>query len=260
MKTLDAPAERTLAALDRLPPFPPVATRLLGRLGRQDANFRQIADLVGSDAALTAQVLRVANSPLVGGWNVTSILAAITLMGIDRLSSLVVTLTLCRVIRPVSKLPALRRLFRQNLAVALLCQEEAPRFDLEPEFAYTAGLLHDLGVLALLLAFPRDYAPLLDRSTGIAELLLEERRIFDTDHMDAGALVARNWNLPDAFHPVIGTHHRPSTQPPLIILVSEAISRAEAAGFSLLDLPAAEPHLSLAEQINGLELEFGLTV
>lgn len=259
MRTLEpATAERTLAALERLPPFPPVATRLLSRLGRQDASFRQIADLVGTDAALAAQVLRMANSPLLGGWNVTSVLAAITLMGVDRLSALVVTLTLCKVIRPVAKLPALRRLFRQNLAVALLCRESAAEFDVEPETAYTAGLLHDLGALALLMAFPADYAPLLDSCPTVTALLAAERRAFDTDHMDAGALVARNWHLPEVLHPVIGTHHRPSTQPPLIVLASAAIARAEAAGFSLLDLPAAEPDLRLAEQINGLELEFGL--
>jgi HD-like signal output (HDOD) protein len=261
VRTLDpAAAERTLAALERLPPFPPVAAAVLSRLGRADTGFRAVAEQIGCDAALAAQVLRLANSPLIGGARVTSLLAATTLLGVERLSALVVTLTLCKVIRPVSRLPAVRRLFRQNLAVALLCREGAPVFDLEPDTAYTAGLLHDLGALALLLAFPRDYAPLLDGCRGIEALLRAERRAFDTDHMDAGALVARNWRLPEFLYPVIATHHRPSTQAPLLVLVGAAITRAAAAGFSLLDIPAAEPDLGLTEQINGLELEFGLVI
>ena len=61
MRTLDpAAAERTLAALERLPPFPPVAAAVLSRLGRADTGFRAVAEQIGCDAALAAQVLRLA--------------------------------------------------------------------------------------------------------------------------------------------------------------------------------------------------------
>src|SRR5262245_1761983 len=86
--------------LASVPAFPPVALRLLDLLGHDDTEVKDLVDLVSSDAAMAAQVLRMANSALFGcAAQVDSLQGAVVLLGLERLQGLAVTIATSNYLR-----------------------------------------------------------------------------------------------------------------------------------------------------------------
>lgn len=261
--------------LEHLPPFPEVTVELMRLLGRDCADFRKVAGLISQDAAMSAEVLRMANSPLYAGRNVSNALTAITLIGVDRLSSLVTTLSLHKMVAPVTKLQGFRLAFRHNLACALVCERFADSQGLSPQTAYTAGLLHDLGSLAMLVLFREAYSNALLRASSAQEFLAAERKQFGFTHTQAGFALVQLWKLPEFLELVTLDHHNPAPGSGLSGLVRVAVSTVDALGFAPFGsagptlgcpfLPGAPPQLdptqlemALTEGVNRLELEFAM--
>jgi len=151
----------------------------------------------------------VANSPLSGSWGrVSSVMHAVVMVGVERLKGLVITTALRNFAHPVLETPALLRCWRHNLACAFLCEELAAAFFLPKDTCYTAGLLHDVGRIALLAAHPSDYVAMLEaaeRERADARDL--ERQVFGLDHSEAGQWLVREWDLQDEFLEITGRHH-----------------------------------------------------
>jgi putative nucleotidyltransferase with HDIG domain len=254
-------------ALKHLPPFPPVAARVMRLLGNEDVSFSEIASLIKTDAALSGEVIRLANSPLVSARHgASTVLQALTLLGIARINGLILTLGMSSFLRKAGKSETVRRCWRHNLACAFAAKEFARTFDIGPDMAYTAGLLHDLGRLALLVTHPAEYEDLI-RTGG--DLLVMERERFGIDHCQAGAWLMTEWKLPPEFVEAARNHHNPENDASsLTMLVHVGCSVAGQIGFGItgpeVPAPGAEPLVSdelaysIAAAINALECECGL--
>jgi putative nucleotidyltransferase with HDIG domain len=243
-------------------------------LRQPEVSYREVADVLMLDAGFAAEVLRLANSAAAGcRFPTASILQALTVLGIPRVSALTAALALSRFLKPVSKLPALRACWRHNLACAIASSRLADRYNLDPDFAYTFGLLHDIGRMGMLVAFPRDYPLVVQRSAETQRCLTElEFAAFGFDHREVGGWLAEQWRLPTEVAEV-SMHHGPGGNPPspLTKLVNEACILANRIGFTLCasvggpycplpkpPMPESEFDLSIAEQVNLCEQEFGL--
>ena len=197
--------------LRKLPPFPPIATRLLRLLSDDDVSFVEVARLLRSDPALSAELLRLASSPLLGVRRIDSMMQALSFLGLERLNSLVLALSLCKFVAPASRCAALRFCWRHNLACAVLCERLARAYGKSPDAAYTAGLLHDVGRLALLVTQPVRYNDLLLKTDARPEQLCAlERDLFGVDHCEAGGLLIEQWGLPPEFREIALHHHVPN--------------------------------------------------
>jgi len=257
-------ALRVSAALKNLPPFPQVAAKVASLLATDPTAFRKIADTLQTDAALSAEVLRLANSPLMAvRYSVNSIVQALGLLGAQRLTNLVMTLGLSKFARCAGKSEAMRRLWRHNLACALAARHLAENEDGDSSEAYFAGLFHEVGRLALLVQDPARYDRALAQHEDLDQM---ERNHFDIDHHEAGAWVVEKWNLPRAFAEVALTHHDPSPQSSrLTLLVHVSCQIADQLGFSVLPVegtplelgPTDELGFSIALAINAWECEYG---
>lgn len=184
-----------------LPPFPAVARKLLGAIAQDDCSMKKISDLVGSDAAFSAEVLRLANSAMLGlRHEVVSILHAVSVLGTHRLRGLVLTVGLRDFLRSARHDDLIRRCWRHNLATALSAEWMATRCRQDKDAAYSAGLLHDVGRLALLTMHPGRYLHVLQlhKRTG-KDIVLCEREVLGQDHCEVGAQLAREWRLPSTF-------------------------------------------------------------
>lgn len=221
--------------LRKLPPFPAVAARLLRLLSREDASFLEASRLLRSDAALAAELLRLANSPLISNRPVDNILQALSFLGVERLNSLVLSLSLCKFLAPVSRYPALRLCWRHNLACAVLGERLALACGKSPDAAYTSGLLHDVGRLALLVAEPARYNEMLTTAEVMPEQLCDlERTTFGLDHCEAGGYLVDQWKLPPAFRDIAMYHHSQNSQRrSMTELVHAACSMADMLGFQV---------------------------
>ncbi len=230
-------------------------------LSRNDVSFREIAEIMKTDAALSAEVLCLANSAVGGSrYPVNSILEALAIVGTQRLAGLLMTLSLSKVLKRCGSSTTLRRSWRHSLACALAARELAPTFDCELEQAYLAGLFHDLGRLALLVLEPELYDRLIDQPNDLREL---EKESFGLDHCRAGALLIEHWKLPTIFATVALNHHEPKLDADkLTRVVHGACTVASQLGFSVRPTNGA-PDLTdklaftIAETINILECEYG---
>jgi HD-like signal output (HDOD) protein len=251
-------------ALRNLPPFSPVATKLMTLLRQENSSFKDAADLLKSDAALTAEVLRLANSPSAGlRFPTTSVLQALSVLGVNRIASLAVTLCVGRLLKPVAKLPLMRRCWRHNLATALIASEWSADYRVDGEKAYTFGLLAGLGRLALLASDPEVYSRLAERAQ-IENMPLEmlENRFYGFDHRDAGRWLVTEWRLPAELTDVLTGSPTDGPNADLALLIREAGSEANRLGFGVLEnpAPATPDNLSfeIAERVNQVEQDLGI--
>src|SRR6266850_8475445 len=168
----DASQEKRPWALQDLPPYRPVARRLMMLTARDDVPLPLVREVLCTDAAFAAEVLRLANSPLIGmRGEITSILQAVAMLGFERIKSLATTLALRAFLTNGTPSDALRGCWRHNLAAAILCERLARFVQMDRDLCYTAGLLHDIGRLALLRARSDEYERILFQDIGDVDLI-----------------------------------------------------------------------------------------
>ena len=236
--------------LHSLPVFPSVALELIDMLERADSDATAIVHLLGRDPALSAEVLHRANSARFARRRaVTDLSDAVTLLGTDQTSRIAMNAAFRGLVAPALGRPELRRCWEHSLATAIVADSLAPQFDQAPRSAYTAGLLHDIGSLALLAVYPDRYLEALTfaRREGIARHEAE-RRIFGVDHCAAGRWVVDEWRLPEGLREVILHHYdkRPFDRSMLTLIATAAALADLIQPYPILALPWSGPEEYLA--------------
>ncbi|MBZ5592860.1 MAG: HDOD domain-containing protein [Acidobacteriia bacterium] len=239
-----------LSGIKSLPPFPAVAARLLGLINDDNSGFREVSRLLMTDTALSSQVLRLANSAMFGfRQEVSTILKALCLVGTNRVRDIVVTVSLKNYMNHRDNVP-LRDCWRHSLASALWAEMLSQYCKLDKPLSYTAGILHDLGRIALIMLLPEDYASFLEATSGSeVDPRERERELFDYDHCQIGQYLAKVWNFQPALGDVIAHHHddvTPAT-PRYQALVRASCTAASMSGFHTVGPPRKwEPEMIAA--------------
>ena len=200
-----------LLAATKLHPFPTVALRLMQQIALDKVNFAEVGGLLKTDAAMSACVLRAANSPLFGvRGEIKSIPLALVTLGLDRVSLLILTSSMLRLVPGDQPTKMLRPWWRHNLATALFCKHLTGQ-DMTSEYGYMCGLMHSVGQLALFQAFPNHYGTLIaDAAAHERELAIVERTNFGVDHCELGAALLEKWNIPEEIVDAAAHHHCPA--------------------------------------------------
>jgi putative nucleotidyltransferase with HDIG domain len=230
-----------LQAIGGLPPLSAVAIQLQN-FGDEDADIRKVSNTISADPGLSADVLRMANSALFGARHtVPGVLHAIVMLGLDRVKSLVFTAAFMRFADPNRSSEAMKRCWRHSVACALIADEMAGRMHTDRDVAYTAGILHDIGRLAMLRVWPDPYGQILDRGQSGEDLLTKESAQFSVPHTEAGGYLMRRWKLPEVL--IAAAEHHHDTEAPSVRepegLIHCACSLADAIGFPALGEPSA---------------------
>jgi len=201
---------RLTAVLDdpnlELPRLPQTAHRALLLLRDENLDYRRLARLVAHDPAVAAQFLRVANSAAYGGVRKAKNLeVAFSRLGHRKIRSTVIATGVKGLTLQVGGAERTRgeEIWRRSLASAAILGQMAGRFHLHAEEMFLIGLLHDLGMLAVLRVlhdYERQHAREIPRS-------LFDRLSLDW-HEPLGQHLAHAWNLPDPLPELIGDHHR----------------------------------------------------
>ena len=207
------PAKRVVS-LAKIPAFPAVVLRVLEVVSEDEPDLIRLVREINSDATLSAQVLRLANSPLFAfSGQISSVQHAVSALGIEQIQSLVVSVATANYSKAAFRSESLRRCWRHTVASAVVCREIARAAAQPPEESYSLGLLHDVGRLGLLAAWPDDYSRILEQAGREGRSLLElERELFDMDHCEVGGQLAAQWKLPPQFVAVAGHHHTPQQE------------------------------------------------
>jgi HD-like signal output (HDOD) protein len=256
--------------IGRLPAFSPIALRLMAIIFDEDVSFKEVARLISLDPAISAQVLKLANSGFYGRRSsVHSILNAIALVGIKTLSGIVVTAAIWKAL-PRQRSPFLTDWWRHSVASALISAQEAKQ-SMNTDSAYTASLLHGLGQLALAQYAPdRYYAILTAASSSGNDLLESERESFGADHAELAARILQHWKIPPVIQEAVASHHVADCSHKLAGAVRTGCIAAEYMGFGKCgnhgliasgELPAPVAQMietrhfldGLAQRLNGIE-------
>ncbi len=193
----------------RLPPFPLVAVRVLQLTNNENVQLHQLSELVSSDAAFASEVLTIANSLVYAPrYPASTILQAIAVLGANHLQGMCLTVGVRSYLGKSLSLPLIRNAWRHNLACAMIARDLAAAGFMDKDTAYTSGVLHDVGRLALAVIRPAEYASLLDKHQGIgASILPLEAELFGCDHCEAGKHLIGDWKLPTEFEAIVADHH-----------------------------------------------------
>jgi putative nucleotidyltransferase with HDIG domain len=235
--------KRTPWALDDLPPFPWVAKRLMATVSKEDVDIHEVGKLIAAEPVFATRVLQLANSPLFAlERQVRTISHAIILLGLDRVKAITFTRALEDFVTPALSIKALRVCWQNSLVVALLSEKLARAARMDADFAYVAGLLRDIGRLALLVKYPEPYSNLLAVSGEQQfDLMMMEKELFDIDHCEAGAWLMEQLPFPADLADIIVHHHDQLDHDSfrMVHLVQCADRLADALGFGVLaGLPA----------------------
>ena len=198
----------------KLPPLPGSVVRILDLIQDPDIATRILADEVGHDPALTARILRLANSPIYFlQRKVTSIQQAINVIGVKSLyDMLMISVAADSFSYELRNSIAGRIIWEHSLAVALCARDLSMKMGLRgSEEVFICGLLHDIGKLMLLHVEPDKYSNILE-ITSEEEMLSWEVETFGYDHSEIAAIIARAWKLPDDIGRTILNHHNASSE------------------------------------------------
>ncbi len=196
--------------LERVPPFPRAAREAIEVLDSEHYEIGKIAPVLESDPALAARVLRVANSPFYGlSGQIAAVRDACIVLGQHTLRNLVMA---AAIIEAFKDLPSSGihyvDMWRHCLHTALIGRKLAGLVGENEDVAYTAGLLHDVGELFMVLLFADQALEIQRRlETGHEPPEQVEQQILGFDHAMLTAAIAEDWRLPEPVVKAIRAHH-----------------------------------------------------
>ena len=226
------------ASLKKVPPFPPVAAKLLSLLSSPTVDTNEVADLIGSDASFTARLLQRVNSAEFGFVSdITSVRRAVALLGLDTTRQITLAHATAAYAEGGLRTDSMRRCWQHMVATAVLAEEIAVACDAFASAAFTAGIMHDIGRLGLLVAYPDEYEQVIRNAAELSLDVLDfEQEEFGAHHAEAGRLLAQLWGLPPEMGLIAGRHHDPceGTELDLLRIVHVACRLADVLGYDVV--------------------------
>lgn len=198
--------------LRELPALPAIVLELLVSFDDPDVDVARLADTIARDQALSARTLRVANSPLYRlASKVKTINQAIMVLGFDTVRTLVAAGAIVDALPGNGGQLDLAQFWRHSMATAVCARNVARRTRVNPEQAFLAGLLHDIGRLVLATRYPQQYtAAAAWRDAQDCWEVDAEQQVLGMTHQQVGLMLAEAWQFPALIQRAIGYHHAPA--------------------------------------------------
>lgn len=198
--------------IKNLPTLSAVANEMLHDLEDDSTGMDLICEKVSMDPSLAAKTLKLANSSYYGtDSKVVTLQQAVALLGVKNVKNLILMTTLSNSF-PTSHCRGFnfKAFWRHSIGTAICAEVIARTLRMKHDFAFTAGLLHDVGRLVLVTGCPKEYEKvLLWQEQQDSTLLEAERAVMSVDHVEAGLLLAIHWQFSEAIQDAIRGHHQP---------------------------------------------------
>jgi diguanylate cyclase (GGDEF)-like protein len=200
--------------MDRLPTLPGIAMRILEAVQKEDPDLKEIGKIISTDPPLSAEVLKIVNSAFYGlPSKVTTVFHAINLLGINTVKNLALSFSLVKNFQAQPSLSFDYSVFWKDslvgaVAARLLAEKILPKLS---EDAFFLGLLHNIGILALIQCMPKQYSLVLkEMEISGYDYHEAEDQILGFTHMAVGKYLVEAWGLPEIFQTPIACHHHPA--------------------------------------------------
>ena len=199
-----------------LPSRPSLYLEVMRELRSPTASATTVGELVGKDLAISTKLIQVVNSAFYGlAQQVTDPAAAVLLLGLETTASLVLSIEAFARFDKVKPIYfSMDRVWKHSQAVAAAAKRIAELLSNDPDVArnaFTAGLLHDIGKLALALNFEEQYQGALKLAEKQRLSPVEvEAQVFGATHAETGAYLLAVWGLPLPIVEAVARHHAPA--------------------------------------------------
>lgn len=250
--------DRIRSQIKDLPPLPKVVNRLVKVVGDDRSNAEDVTKVLAGDQALTAKVLKLVNSSFYGqSGEIATITRAVVVLGFAAVRNLALGLAAGGALKRAGGAEYQRRFWTHALATACAAEALAGRGNggVDPEEAFVAGLLHDIGHPVLALAAPAEFAEVF--AGGPDALVAREEAVFGLGHAKAGQMLLRQWKLPEHLGEVARFHHHGKIcakgDAPLVtaVCLADLLASVLDTGF---ERTADDPDLATLAGIAGLNL------
>ncbi len=194
----------------KLPSPPAIALKILEAVRKDENSFEELARIISADPALTARILKIANSALYGfPTPVKSLSQATALVGFNTLKNIALSFIIVQDMQRATMGGFDMNLFwRRAITAAVAAETLAEEIGYQDRDLFISALLQDIGVLILYLSDPVTYAAMQDekRVSGLTTCEAE-RRQFGFDHTEVGSHLLSTWKLPESIWRPIRFHH-----------------------------------------------------
>ena len=217
--------EYIVSKVDDMKVLPEIINKIIFLTEDPNSTVEDMEREILKDPILTTKILRLANSAYYGyARKISTISQATVLLGFQAIKSIALASTVSHYLTSELKGYSLEKdqLWTQSQTCAIISRYIAKHVKYSnPEEAYIAGLLRDIGKTILNQHMEREYMEVLSKIENDALSFLEaERDILGFDHAQVGEKVARKWNLPPDLVDTIGHHHTPESSDANLKLVS----------------------------------------
>jgi putative nucleotidyltransferase with HDIG domain len=217
-----------------LPTVPDTLRKLSRIMEKPNVSLTEVASFVQSDPALTFRILKMVNSAVYGfPGRIASVSHAIMLLGLNVVKGLLLGVSVFELMQK-----AMTGLYEHSMGCAAAARIIAQKKGLrEPEEAYVAGLIHDIGKVVMALEFTKAYegALALAEKEHIA-IMQAEKKFFADNHAALGGVLSEKWRFPKKLTEAILYHHQPRSAAlfPLetaIVHLADILTKARGLGF-----------------------------
>jgi putative nucleotidyltransferase with HDIG domain len=224
----DGRYQRIIEDIRQLPALPLIVNRLIKVVNSPDSSAEDAADLIEKDPALTTKVLRLANSAFYGmPRSISSVSSAVVILGFNTLRSLVLGASVISMFPSNGAKIAFDRLrfWKHSIVSAMVARTIAQNIMgvtmMDPQSAFCAGIMHDIGKLIFELFTPKEYAAVCRQSQEQKIPIVEaEASVMGITHAQIGTILADKWALPLELEAAIVHHHEPQAEKSIRELVT----------------------------------------
>ncbi|MBF0507961.1 MAG: HDOD domain-containing protein [Deltaproteobacteria bacterium] len=235
-----------------LPAVPQTVSRVLAAVANDFSDVQQLEEIIKSDQSLSSKILRMANSAFYGlTHTVSTVREAIMMLGYGEVKHLALDVSLIGFFGRPKELKGfdINGLWLHSFAVGSAARIIADFIrGLNPEEAFTAGILHDVGKMIFLLAEKDDFLSVIEYAdTHRVSFSVAEQEVCGLGHSFIGGILARRWYFPEYLVSCIEYHHRPDlagiyTPMAAVVALADAVAyklAIGAAGAPVTDIPDA---------------------
>jgi putative nucleotidyltransferase with HDIG domain len=200
-------------SIEDLSAMPSLALDVMAMLNDTTSTINNIVGKLKLDQAMVSSILRTCNSPLYGiRTEVTSISMAVSLLGFTNLKSILMAYFMRNLYRLSGKNKIKESLWKHSISVAVFSKNLANKPKMDPEEAYLAGLLHDIGKIVLYLDDSSKYEKIIKiEKTGQEDFFSAEKRLLEYSHVDIGYFLLEKWKFSRMLKEVVLYHHDPQS-------------------------------------------------
>ncbi len=199
-----------------IPSPPKIVVRILEAVQEDESCFAELAKIISADPALTAKMLKVANSSLYGfSGRVKTIEGALAILGINTLKNIALSFIIVNKMQGQSdEIFDFEYFWKRAVTAAVAAQLVSGMLNGKSDDTFVSGLLQDIGVLVMFYYLPDDYIEVLSAksATGIPTTLIE-KQLIGFNHCELGSALLKKWGLPKSIYLPVFYQHTPQEAP-----------------------------------------------